>query len=633
MSGYHTEAWDPLRRGMTANYQAWADQVRQLDRSLAALEPVAIGVGVDPPYGEEWFELLRFKLLPQLDTEPLLVVGIVGGTNIGKSVLFNHLAGEVASGVSPLAAGTKHPVCLVPPALDDPTVLATLFDQFDLAAWQSADDPLSDTPENMLFWRVGRNVPPRLLLLDAPDVDSDVTVNWERARAIRQAADVLIAVLTQQKYNDAAVKQFFREAVLADKPIVVVFNQCDLAQDRGYWPQWLATFSAETGAQPDLVYVIPHDRAAAGELRLPFYSVGPAGQEPLEDPSSLRDELARLHFDAIKIRTFRGALARVLDDRHGAAGYLASVRTAAGEFSAANQALSAAEMARVAWPTLPPGVLVEEIRQWWDSGRSGWTRSIHGFYRALGRGVTWPVRAAWTMVRPEAEPLEPFRRREGEAILLAVEKMLDELDRLARVGNDTLRPRLLRLLGGNARERLLEHVREAHRGLPAVDDDYRAFLRGELDAWREASPRVVRFLRSLDHAAALARPAITISLAISGFVLAGDLVGQAAVQAAGHSAGELATEAAIAGGITGGGEVALSTASEGVRQAAGRLFTRLQSRYAQQRADWLARWLEQELLGGLLAELRRGAEVPESGPFRNVQHALDAIRGASGKSD
>ena len=53
----------------------------------------------------------------------------------------------------------------------------------------------------------------------------------------------------------------------------------------------------------------------------------------------------------------------------------------------------------------------------------------------------------------------------------------------------------------------------------------------------------------------------------------------AAVQAAGHTAGGLVTEAAIAGGITGGGEVAISTAGEGVRQAAGRLFSRLQSHY------------------------------------------------------
>ncbi|MFH1266660.1 MAG: GTPase, partial [Planctomycetota bacterium] len=263
---------------MNPDYQTWADQVRKLDRSLAALGPVARRVGVDSPDGEGWFELLHLKLLPQLEVEPFLVVGIVGGTNIGKSVLFNHLAGEVASGVSPLAAGTTHPVCLVPPGMNDPAALATLFEGFDLAAWQSAEDPLGECPEDMLFWRVGRNVPPRLLLLDAPDVDSDVAVNWHRARAIRQAADVLVAVLTQQKYNDAVVKQFFREAAEADKPIIVVFNQCDLQGDREYWPEWLGTFSSETGTEPELVYVVPRDRAAAEGLRLPFYVVGPDGR-------------------------------------------------------------------------------------------------------------------------------------------------------------------------------------------------------------------------------------------------------------------------------------------------------------------------------------------------------------------
>jgi hypothetical protein len=612
---------------MSDDYRAFAGEVKRLDRALAALKPAAASIGVEPPDGQEWFELLRRKLLPQLETQPLLVVGIVGGTNIGKSVIFNHLAGQAASAVSPLAAHTKHPVCLVPPGVDDPGVLSQLFEQFDLRPWQSSDAPLHDSAEDRLFWRAGPQMPPRLLLLDAPDVDSDVAVNWQRARAIRQAADVLLAVLTQQKYNDAAVKQFFRTAVEADKPIVVLFNQCHLAADREYWPQWLSTFCEETGAQPELVYVIPYDKEAADELRLPFFSVGPDGRGPLGEAAYLRDELASLRFDAIKIRTFRGALGRVLDPREGVGGYLESIRAAAGEFSAAAEALSASEMARVAWPSLPASVLVDEIRRWWDAARSPWSRGIHGFYRTLGRGVTWPLRTAWDVVggsRPE--PLDAFQNRERQAILLAVEKLLDELDRLARVGNDTLRPRLMRLLGGDARTQLLEQVQAAHQQLPAVDDDYRAFLRAELDSWRKGNPRVVRFLQSLDHAAAIARPAITISLAVSGWVLAGDLVGQAAAQAAGHTAGQLATEAAIAGGITGGGEALMSTTSEGVRQAAARLFGRLQSRYAQLRAQWLADWLERELLGELLSELRRGAEVPRCQAFGEVEATAARIR-------
>ena len=598
----------------------FAARVRSLHASLGALRPVAAAVGVEPPEGQEWFELLERKLIAQIELPPVLVVAVVGGTNIGKSVLFNHLAGEVASAASPLAAGTRHPVALVPEGLPE-TVLPRLFDPFRLVLWQSAEDPLVDTDEDRLFWRVGRDLPERLLLLDAPDVDSDVEVNWDRARAIRQSADVLLGVLTQQKYNDAAVKRFFRAAAEADKPIVVIFNQVDLQADAEFWPQWLDTFCRETGSRPDLVHVIPHDRQAAERLTLPMYDVGPDGRRAIGEPADLRRELAALKFDPIKIRTFRGALRRVLDQERGVAGYLDNVRRAAGEFATAAEALATTEMARLTWPTLPPRVLVDEIRAWWETTRSGWSQQVHSFYRTIGRGLTWPIRAARESIAgPEHDPLEDFRRREREAILLAVGKMLDELSRLAEVGNDTLRPRLKRLLGGHAREELLRRVGEAHAALPAVDDDYRRFLRAEMETWRQSSPRAVRLLQSLDQAWAIARPTITVVLVVSSWGVAGGLVGQA-----GHAAGELATELAVTGGLTGGGEALVSSTTEGVRHAAARLFSRLHAQYAQKRAGWLADWLERELLGGLLDELRRGAEAPQSEPFTAVERAVEQL--------
>ena len=97
------------------SYCSFAAQVKATRSSARRVGTLAAAAGVAPPAGQEWHDLLRNKLLPQLELPPLLVVAIVGGTNIGKSVIFNHLAGEVASASSPLAAGTKHPVCLVPP--------------------------------------------------------------------------------------------------------------------------------------------------------------------------------------------------------------------------------------------------------------------------------------------------------------------------------------------------------------------------------------------------------------------------------------------------------------------------------------------------------------------------------------
>ena len=78
-------------------------------------------------------------------------------------------------------------------------------------------------------------------------------------------------MLTQQKYNDAAVKEFFRKAADEDKAVLVVFNQCLLPDDEAYWAVWLETFCTETGVNPESIYLIPTDRAAAEELHLPFY--------------------------------------------------------------------------------------------------------------------------------------------------------------------------------------------------------------------------------------------------------------------------------------------------------------------------------------------------------------------------
>ena len=226
---------------------------------------------LEPLANTEWFEVLERKLLPQLGASAWLVVAITGGTNIGKSVVFNHLAGFRASASSPLASGTKHPVCLIPAGFESQHDLSALFPGFSVEAWNSPEDALTDRDEDVLFWRTSAEVPKNLLLLDTPDIDSDAPVNWRRADAIRQAADVLIAVLTQQKYNDAAVKQFFRKAAAEDKAVILVFNQCELPDDETYWPLWRRTFCEETGVVPEWTYIAPNDRLQAESLTLPFY--------------------------------------------------------------------------------------------------------------------------------------------------------------------------------------------------------------------------------------------------------------------------------------------------------------------------------------------------------------------------
>ena len=249
----------------------FAEAVRGLRDALLRVEDESRGAGVRRLAGREWFELLERKLIPQLTDDAYLVVAVVGGTNIGKSVVFNHIAGEQASASSPLASGTKHPVCIVPRGFAERHDLAGVFPGFELIPWERAEAALDETDAHRLYWRESDATPENLLVLDTPDVDSDARINWERADHIRQCADLLIAVLTQQKYNDAAVKEFFRNAAAEDKGVVVLFNQCLLPEDEEFWPRWLETFVRETGVRPEWVYVAPNDRRAAEGLALPFY--------------------------------------------------------------------------------------------------------------------------------------------------------------------------------------------------------------------------------------------------------------------------------------------------------------------------------------------------------------------------
>jgi hypothetical protein len=321
----------------------------------------------------------------------------------------------------------------------------------------------------------------------------------------------------------------------------------------------------------------------------------------------------------------------VLDQETGAAHWLEKVRAASGGFAAAARSLSATEMAHVNWPVVPASILVDEIRHWWDDHRSPWSRSVNGIYSTAIRGVLYPFKAAGKALGHEpADPLLDFHTKERVAIVEAVGDMFEQLERLSQVGNEMLRPRLAALLAGERRGRLIERVEHAHDELPAVGDAYRTYLREELGRWGHENPRAIGFLRSLDHVAAIARPAITVSLAVSGGLLAGDVVGQAATHVASQTVGHLAAEAAITGGFTVGGEALVTATGEGIKQTSARLFRRLQTRYTELRASWLAEWLDRELLGELMAELHSGAIVAQSAAMRTSEEALAALAGISG---
>ena len=608
-----------------------AANVRSLLPALIELEQAASLLQPAPLAGREWFELLRQKLIPQLGEQAFLVVAVVGGTNIGKSVIFNHLAGLPASATSPLASGTKHATCLVPEGFREQHDLKTIFPDFELHEWTDAALALEESATHRLFWRVAKDLPPSLLVLDTPDIDSDARVNWLRADAVRRSADVLIAVLTQQKYNDAAVKEFFRKAGDEDKAVLVVFNQCLLPEDEPYWPVWLETFCRETHITPDAVYITPNDRRAAEELRLPFFErrVPTAGAtlcEPDKTPRNLAADLAKLRFREIRMRTLLGSLHELTHPQRGVPAYLRELRSASEDLGRTATRLTSDSVVQVRnWPAPANALLVAELRHWWQGHQEGWARTINSAYNAVGSGILWPIRAARRALQGDpVPPMEDYRSREWLAVLGVVEELFEKLQWMADSGNEIIRPRIESVLQGEARSRLLSLLKQKHDAID-FEEELQLVVDQEMKSLQKSKPDLFGMYRQLNNVSAAVRPMTSVVLFSLGFGPAGEMVapflGHAAASAVIH------VFADVAGGATAAiaGEAAVSNAAgsgAGMLQA---WFHRLHSNFTARRAGWLTQLVHSELLGRLPEELQATAGLTKSAAFVEVQKCVSKL--------
>ncbi|MCR9202456.1 MAG: 50S ribosome-binding GTPase [Planctomycetaceae bacterium] len=616
-----------------AAFRRVAEAIHRVFQGLHNLQERAELLQPPPLEGQEWYELLRQKLVPQLGGGGWLVAAVVGGTNIGKSVVFNHLAGCKASSSSPLASGTRHPVCLVPQGFSEGHDLQTIFPDFQLHEWSDASLALNTSDNHDLYWRAAPELPSTLLVLDTPDIDSDARVNWVRADAVRRSADILIAVLTQQKYNDAAVKEFFRKAAAEDKAVLIVFNQCLLPEDEAYWPVWVKTFCEETGVRPEAVYVAPNDRAAADQLALPFYERPwpvPENWGATEVSNVTRDlkaDLSQLKFKEIRLRTLRGSLKEVLDPRSGLPAYLKSLQIASKDLAATSEKLSSEAVLKIRdWPTPHNSTFVEEIRDWWKSRQQGWAKKVNSFYDTLGAGVTWPFRKARDVIQGEPVPaLDKYRELEWTAILTTIEELFDKLQWMADTGNRMVKPRIEEILQASTRTRLMETVRQKHAAIN-FEDEVKDVVASEMATFSEDSPELFRIYKQLHNVSAAVRPMTSVVLFSLGMGPAGETFAPVIADAAANAVVHVVTD--VAGGTAAAvaGDTALSGAAASTSGMLQTWFHRLHSVFTQRRVDWLTGLIREELMGDLPEKIKQAADLPASEQFVAVSSSVTDLQ-------
>ena len=587
------------------SFAAWAGTVAELCAQVERLSPLAARLGADDPAAADWHAALFGKLRPQVAREPLLVAAICGGTNTGKSLITNTLVGAAISRSLPEAARTLHPVASLARGVAARVELAELFPGFRPVPWTSEADALDASAADVLVWREdpGGTQPERLVVLDTPDIDGTLRENWHRAELVRTAADVLVAVLTQQKYNDAAVRDFFAAAAAAGKTMIVVFNMVDWPRARERIAGWLATFVAETAAAPVAVYAAPHDFAAADAGRItlhPLPELTPDGSS-----QSLAERLACGDFDRIKRQAMAGAMRVVADPDRGLAAWLTSIDRAAAGWRDSQRTLEREGRVQVELPPPPREAVWDEVWRWLEPRRTAVDLVVSSGYRAVGRGVSWVARRVG-VGRTAAERKEDFAATELEALKRALADFVDRLDDACR-RDPRLAARLGPRLATADRAAWYADLERRHAALPLVSDDYRTFVRTELDRFADTNPGMVKAVLAGLTVGSVVRPVMTLALFSAGAA--------AVPAAAGVLHHVLDFGVTVAAPLAGEGAVA--AASQGIRPLIERLF----AGWSAERARVLAETLHNVVLGDgveQIADLAAAGGRPELARVRQL---------------
>ncbi|MGQ9651229.1 MAG: GTPase domain-containing protein [Phycisphaerae bacterium] len=228
-----------------------AVELDRINAELAALfgrEPIRLAGGAD-----------------ESRRDPLVVCGLLGGKDVGKSTLINTLAQkEISIDRDEVGAGTSRPIVyvhhdMVPAAR---ARLGRVDGGLDLQVSTHAADAICN-----------------IVLVDLPDFDSDFMRHEAIVKAVVPHLDRVIWVATPRKIADRAWVAFAQDVVKADTNVYFVLNKCDeLLADEEDWTrpadasgvdrqaetfcnrqrQWILRTLAEAGHEmnPDRVFLL-----------------------------------------------------------------------------------------------------------------------------------------------------------------------------------------------------------------------------------------------------------------------------------------------------------------------------------------------------------------------------------------
>lgn len=167
--------------------------------------------------------LLAYKILPEFKSQfsfPLIVV-LTGGTNVGKTTIFNLLTRSNLSLANPVGGNTQAPIFALPghKKSDDP------FEEFLI----SSEKKISLISLDAIHEYNSKEFD-AISFIDSPDIDSINQKNHLLAEKLLLLADTVILITTKEKYADLKALLALARALEIQKDVIVVFNKTDVLE-------------------------------------------------------------------------------------------------------------------------------------------------------------------------------------------------------------------------------------------------------------------------------------------------------------------------------------------------------------------------------------------------------------------
>ncbi|MDT8407245.1 MAG: GTPase [Methylococcales bacterium] len=203
--------------------------------------------------------LKRLVVWPDDSARPLQIA-VVGPTQVGKSTVVNLLLQQTIAVVSPLAGYTVHAQAVLHQVTEPECAgFAQYFGRFQQLPLAALNPGRLDA-YGLGISTANSPILPACVLWDTPDFDSINSVAYQEGLLRTLAlADVLVLVVSKEKYADLSVWRMLELLAPLQQPTLICLNKLKPDMEKALLPDIASRWHALHGHQPDAVLPLYYD--------------------------------------------------------------------------------------------------------------------------------------------------------------------------------------------------------------------------------------------------------------------------------------------------------------------------------------------------------------------------------------